>query len=447
MTYQTVGNQKRIVRSFLTFVLALLVFLSPCPGGGREVRGDAPSEEEGEETEERSEEEILEDLEKYREGIVHVESICGDGEDKVYRRKSFSGFVVSQNSSGIYVVTVQKNLAFSAKEKETIQNKYKLENNARLEEKIEVVFNGDLRIEADTVGESPQRNLTVLKLNQTVHFENVLRFSQENASDKEKIYLFSFPKAPKAGGVYNEEGVEILPGTVLSSWQEEEVGFLEHDISAGSISRGGPLLNEEGAVEGMLLTGKGDKAGTAISSASIREFLETLNVSFEEYEIVEEEKKLPVLNIVLGVVIGILLVAVIVRLVKNRSEQEHDRKEVPGKEPKKKKNASVGPVKNAQAFLEYPSGGLKSRVDKTIFVIGRDPEADFPLEGKKEISRNHASIEYDGKYFYIRDLNSRNHTVLNGYQLMPEERKRLKDGDQILLGKEELVFRMNEGRL
>ncbi len=399
-------------------------------GSGAAVRG--------EEVQEKTEEEILDEIKTHRDGIVHIESICWDGEGKIYRTKSFSGFVVSGNSMGIHVVTVNSNLTYSSKEKEKIKEKYELDNNARISEKIEVVFNGDLRIEAGIVGESTQRNLTLLKLNQNVNFEHVLQFAKENASDKEKIYLLSFPKSVKENGaIYNEENVKITPGTILSSYMEEEVGFLEHDIQTDGNSLGGPLLNEDGSVAGALLT-SAEKGGTAISCASIKDFLKTLNVSYEEYEELVEEKKLPIVNILLGAVILVLFAAIIVRLVKNRSEQEHEKK---GKSEKSKKLKS-GPGKNVRVWLEYPSEQKRVSVSKTIFVIGRAKEADFCIEGDKGISRTHACIQYDGKNFYLKDMQSRNHTFLNGYQLIPEERKRLKDGDRIMLGKEELIFRM-----
>lgn len=44
---------------------------------------------------------------------------------------------------------------------------YQIDNNVRIAEKIEVVFNGDLRVKASILGESEQRNLTVLKLEQS----------------------------------------------------------------------------------------------------------------------------------------------------------------------------------------------------------------------------------------------------------------------------------------
>lgn len=425
--------------------LAAMAFFGSLFFFGRPVRaGESEETEESAEAErEKTEEEILREIETHRNGIVHIESICWDGENDIYRTKSFSGFVVSGNSSGIYVVTVNRKLTYTSKEKEKIKEKFGLENNARVSEKIEVIFNGDLRIEAEIAGESSQRNLTVLRLNQNVNFENIPQFAKENASDKEKVYLLSYPKSVKQnGGIYNEENVKITAGTIRSSFMEEEIEFLEHDIQTDSSSLGGPLFNEDGAIAGVLLT-SGETGGTAIGSDSVREFLKTLNVAYEEYEEMVVEKKLPIVNILLGVVILVLFLAVIIRMIKNRSEQEREKrgKSVKNERGKDKKGKTrLG--RNVHAWLEYPSEQNRVNIQKTIFVIGRAEEADLCLEGNKEISRAHASIQYDGKDFYLKDMQSRNHTFLNGYQLIPDERKRLKDGDRIRLGSEEMTFRM-----
>lgn len=71
-------------------------------------------------------------------------------------------------------------------------------------------------------------------------------------------------------------------------------------------------------------------------------------------------------------------------------------------------------------------------------VIGRDPrEADMAVEGDKSISRRHCRLFGEGAACFVEDLNSANHTYLNGEMLtapMP-----LKEGDILKLGTVELV--------
>lgn len=65
-------------------------------------------------------------------------------------------------------------------------------------------------------------------------------------------------------------------------------------------------------------------------------------------------------------------------------------------------------------------------------VIGRDPTVDISIPSAA-VSRRHARLLRDGDGYTLEDLGSSNGTFLNGVQLT--ERRPLKDGDQIRLGK------------
>ena len=79
------------------------------------------------------------------------------------------------------------------------------------------------------------------------------------------------------------------------------------------------------------------------------------------------------------------------------------------------------------------------RVSEPV-VIGRDlREADMAVEGNKSISRAHCRLFCDGDTCFVEDLNSVNHTYLNGEMLtspMP-----LKEDDILRLGTVELVVK------
>lgn len=63
--------------------------------------------------------------------------------------------------------------------------------------------------------------------------------------------------------------------------------------------------------------------------------------------------------------------------------------------------------------------------------------SDFPNAGA--ISRVHAQIRYDGKEYYIQDLNSSNGTFINKYPLIPGVWYKLKPGLLISLGRREAI--------
>ena len=452
---------------------------------------------------------IMEVLNSHRDSIVRVESICWDGEDDIYQKKAFSGFVVSKDTSGVYVVTIHNNLTYSSEEKTAIEEackeklleeakakqaeeqakqeeelaqqqaaekkkkkkkkkkqeetaeeetteteptptiaEYQIDNNVRIAEKLEVVFNGDLRVKASILGESEQRNLTVLKLEQSISFNSILQFPEDGTTHKNNIYLLGYPM-PEDGAetVCNSENVRITEGTRLGEFQQDEIAFFTHNIAADQGCIGGPLLYEDGQIAGVLLNGDGEAQGTAITSESLKAFLATFQVPYEENKTVVEEKKLPILNIVLGILIAVLVILVITRAVKGKDKARGSKKK---KGSKKNYSSSASYVYNPgvpdysdvqiNASVEYPAEKRIVLIRKARFVIGRTNECDFILSENKGISRQHACITYQNREFYLSDLGSTNHTFLNGSELMPGEKRLLKNGDEIMVGKEMIIF-------
>lgn len=425
MTERKVFGKKHWIRTLLVQLLVCVCLLS---GVAQSAAASETEEKKG-----------IEKIRELRECIVHIESACWNGESEIYRTKAFSGFVAAKDNTGIYVVTVHDGLTFTSEEKEAIKTEQNLEKNVRISEKLEVVFSGDLRVKASIVGESEQRNLTVLKLDQSIHFDNALSFSKESILDNTPVYLLSYPESIASdSGSYNMENVLITSGTLLNSYYTDEISFCYHDISADSYSAGGPLLDAEGLVAGVLLTSKGETEGTAISADSLKDFLNTFNITYQEYEEVVPKKKLPIVNILLGIVIAVLFVNVVRQSLRNTAVSEKEPK-VSGSGKKKKVS---GPEAKTMASVEYPAEKRSAVISKSRFVLGRSPESEFRFADSKGISRKHACIQYDGKDFYLSDLGSTNHTFLNGQELVPGDSRRLKNDDEIMVGNERLIFHM-----
>jgi len=93
--------------------------------------------------------------------------------------------------------------------------------------------------------------------------------------------------------------------------------------------------------------------------------------------------------------------------------------------------------KNLGATLRVLKGfyaGLEVPIDRDRLVIGRGREADLTV-AEPTISRQHAAIEWDGEGFTLQDLGSTNGSRVNGKR---ETRARLRDGDEIELGRLQL---------
>jgi pSer/pThr/pTyr-binding forkhead associated (FHA) protein len=70
-------------------------------------------------------------------------------------------------------------------------------------------------------------------------------------------------------------------------------------------------------------------------------------------------------------------------------------------------------------------------------VIGRSKDCDIQI-GDPNISRRHAEVRQEGSGYWLVDLDSTNGSEVNGRR---QKQTKLDDGDRIVLGSTELVFR------
>lgn len=90
--------------------------------------------------------------------------------------------------------------------------------------------------------------------------------------------------------------------------------------------------------------------------------------------------------------------------------------------------------------LYTPDGRIAAKLEKDIFVIGKQKEeSDLTLEDDT-ISRLHARICKEGDLVLLEDLNSTNGTFKNGLRLQPYEKRRLEEGDEVRFGKLLFVY-------
>ena len=95
-------------------------------------------------------------------------------------------------------------------------------------------------------------------------------------------------------------------------------------------------------------------------------------------------------------------------------------------------------TKNVYPRMVCDLNGFKSSFDMTkpTVTIGREPDNDLVFDHNSD-SRHHAKITYDGYGFYITDLNSTNHVLVNGKM---ETNSVLRSADTIQLGQVRIIF-------
>jgi hypothetical protein len=84
---------------------------------------------------------------------------------------------------------------------------------------------------------------------------------------------------------------------------------------------------------------------------------------------------------------------------------------------------------------EKPLQDIRLTRQKT--VIGKSADADIQLNDQYA-SKLHAVIHFEEGKFFISDLGSSNHTRVNGEKILNQE---LKDGDKIMIGHQNIIFK------
>ena len=89
-------------------------------------------------------------------------------------------------------------------------------------------------------------------------------------------------------------------------------------------------------------------------------------------------------------------------------------------------------------IIDGPDIGKRHELNDSSVVMGRHPDCDLVLD-VGAVSRQHAQVECEGADYFLKDLKSRNGTLLN--DLPVKGRLPLKDGDQLQICDVTLLFR------
>lgn len=84
--------------------------------------------------------------------------------------------------------------------------------------------------------------------------------------------------------------------------------------------------------------------------------------------------------------------------------------------------------------------GQTKKFTTDVITIGKDVSNDFILGDNNAVSRKHAEIKFQNGVYYITDLNSTNHTYVDGQQVLPGQMIELYSGSMIKVANEDIVF-------
>lgn len=94
----------------------------------------------------------------------------------------------------------------------------------------------------------------------------------------------------------------------------------------------------------------------------------------------------------------------------------------------------------AHVEIWRPGGGVDLvPLTEARVTVGRAPDNDVCLAPDRRVSSLHAVLESFSDDWLVRDMDSTNGTLLRGERILTQ--RRLRDGDQLVLGETRLVFR------
>jgi FHA domain/zinc-ribbon domain len=107
-------------------------------------------------------------------------------------------------------------------------------------------------------------------------------------------------------------------------------------------------------------------------------------------------------------------------------------------------HASLVIERGVSAGKKFPLSSAESSIGRWDADGGVFPDVDLDSDDPEaKVSRRHARISLSGGNYLIEDLGSTNGTFINrGRRLAPGDRHPLKDGDEIIVGKTFLRFRV-----
>ena len=80
-------------------------------------------------------------------------------------------------------------------------------------------------------------------------------------------------------------------------------------------------------------------------------------------------------------------------------------------------------------------------VNKPVFRLGKERSyVDYFVTNNNAVSRGHADIITRGNRYFVRDLNSKNKTFINGQAIPAQYECEIFDGNRLTLGNEEFIF-------
>ncbi len=343
--------------------------------------------------------------------------------------------------------------------------------------KLIIKLQSDISISASVLFSSPESDWAVIKAGESIK-NSVLAFGEsDKAENTQSVYAIGFPSSVanyKSIKNFSREDISTTHGLISKVTSENDINKIQHGATLSSGASGGPLVDDNGAVIGINCSGvEGEDYYFAVAAEQILSVLDQKKISYTRFgetaddtaegetsvaepkestdqqapaAVKENEKSnddssaadsdplstKTIIIIASAAVLAILIIVIIILLATRKKPAA----------PAPVKSAAAASPTVAQVFtLVRRKTGEKALIDKINYIVGKDRNCDYRIEGNNSISRNHARFMIKGSDCYICDLRSTNGTYVNNNRIAPNEEVKLRAGDVIRISDEEFELK------
>lgn len=235
-----------------------------------------------------------------RNGILQVNLVYVDADNKEHVVRGGSGFLVGNEEGADYVITSNTNVTVTEDLRNSVGKEYKVAKSERksMQFLVEVVVKRDVVVSASIVTSSEQVNFAVLKLSQTIYDRTPLLIEKNPDMTKEMdlVYTLGFPEQIQSQqdvSYYTYEDVSVMNGIISKKVTMDGTLYIQHSAAVTAGNAGGPILNQYGQVIGVNQIVLEDGYHYSVHISEVTSVLDALGIPYTEV-VPEEEAEEPV---------------------------------------------------------------------------------------------------------------------------------------------------------
>lgn len=227
-----------------------------------------------------------------KNSVVEIQTGISLSNGKFYPVKNASGFLISNDSEGVYVITANHSVTLTQKEKKRFCKKKKIAaDDYSVNTSIRLVVKGDVTTEVSILANSKSRDFCVLNAADVLKERQALKLG--SAGDivvGDTIYALGYPAVSQDSGSlqYTPEEVEIHSGEIQDTAASVKgESYLQHSAIVLPDSSGGPLVTKDGYLVGMnnaSIVNENIDVFYSLPVAEIQEILDNYGIFYDSRE-------------------------------------------------------------------------------------------------------------------------------------------------------------------